>query len=522
METVLKGQTIEEMNHFLGNHGSNSRLFHSNQEAISQWMMALMPGEVEADNIPLEWIEEMLQHDRKLRPTARSLVNTVATSSCLSDPQVSFMGLCCMDDDEVENAIHTEENTPLGDMTSDGLSGSDHDASSWAEVDQAQTRAYFSPGITTSPRLISFSVARKGHTEKTKPTRNRAVRLMPQNKDKTTNARNVKVKLYRPIPGETPYQNHLHPTPEECKIVTELLTQADAHIIPSNIFPTPSATTPESGEVQPVLDAVIRTILSAHTSRTNYFRAYQGLIDRFGVLEGNIGKGSVNWNNVRNAEIKEVFDVIRCGGLATNKSKSIMETLELVHRKNLARQKVLQNGAELEDRSLSSQNRTPGEKADEFASAGDHGLSLEYLHELSSENALNELMRFPGIGLNSASIVLLWCLQRPVFPIDTHAFRLCKWLNWVPENANLATTYLHCEARVPNELKRPLAELFTKHGMNCPRCRTSSREGSKGWEKGCPIEHLVKRTDKDKGADSMNKGKRKSEAEPKAGKRRTD
>jgi hypothetical protein len=61
METVLKGRTIEEMNNFLSDHGSNSRLFHSDSNAVSQWTTALRPDEVEADNTPLEWIQEMLQ-----------------------------------------------------------------------------------------------------------------------------------------------------------------------------------------------------------------------------------------------------------------------------------------------------------------------------------------------------------------------------------------------------------------------------------------------------------------------------
>jgi endonuclease III len=337
--------------------------------------------------------------------------------------------------------------------------------------------------------------------------------VKPQ-KGKSIKAKNSKANPYRLTPGETPYPNHL----------VELLSHADGHITPLVIFPTPPAMVPGSEEVLPVLDALIRTRLSANTSRTNYLRAFQGLTDSFGVLEDGIGKGGVNWNNVRNANIQEVFDAIKSGGLAATKSKDIKEILEIVYQENLARRNAHKRAAELKDQSLTSastQSKTLEQNADKIVSAGNRVLSLEYLHELSSEDALNELTRFPGIGLNSASIVLLFCLKRPTFPVDTHAFRLCRWLNWVPENASPKTTYMHCEVRVPSELKRPLVEVLVKHGMNCPRCKSTTGEGSKGWEKDCPIEHLVKRTGQSMGADTKNRGKEKNKAERGKEKKRT-
>src|SRR5262249_28933033 len=153
---------------------------------------------------------------------------------------------------------------------------------------------------------------------------------------------------------------------------------------------------------------------------------------------------------------------------------------------------------------MDTQGRTTEENADKSTSAEDHGLSLEHLHALSSEDALNELIKFPGIGLNSASIIVLFCLRRPAFPVDVHAFRLSRWLNWVPDGANRITSCIHLEARVPNELKRPLVEMLIKHGMSCPRCRTSSRKPSESQERNCPIEHLVERTGKNTGAAAMN------------------
>jgi hypothetical protein len=146
------------------------------------------------------------------------------------------------------------------------------------------------------------------------------------------------------------------------------------------------------------------------------------------------------------------------------------------------------------------------------------------LHLLSNDDAFAHLTSYPGIGPKTASCVLLFCLQRPSFAVDTHVFRLCQWLNWVPppgDERGLApgakgpfkgptrnSTYAHCEVRVPDHLKYPLHQLLIKHGKSCPRCRAITGESSEGWEKGCPIDHLVQRTGERKGGgDSPTKAK---------------
>ncbi|KAG9584116.1 DNA glycosylase, partial [Aureobasidium melanogenum] len=128
------------------------------------------------------------------------------------------------------------------------------------------------------------------------------------------------------------------------------------------------------------------------------------------------------------------------------------------------------------------------------------------LHLLSNEDAFARLVKFPGIGPKTASCVLLFCLQRPSFAVDTHVFRLCQYLAWVPKEVqkgqppvNRETTFAHCEARVPDDLKYPLHQLLIKHGKECPRCRAATSTNSERWEEGCPIEHLVTRHGAKKG-----------------------
>lgn len=322
----------------------------------------------------------------------------------------------------------------------------------------------------------------------------------------------AKANPYGLTPGETPYPDWPHPTPEECQVVNDLLAKVHGEVKAPAKVPAPSTTVSGCGEVPSILDALIRTLLSAATTGTNSSRAFKGLVDKFGILQEGIGKGSVDWDRVRRADIKEVFGAIKSGGLADTKSKRIKEILDMVYHENLARREALLKSEETNGAPgpPGAEGESKAEKQKEISRAEQHVLSLDHLHVLSSDDALNALIKYPGIGPKTASCVLLFCMQRPSFAVDTHVFRLCKWLNWIPDKATRNTAYSHCEVRVPDHLKYPLHQLLIRHGKTCPRCRAATREGNEDWDKGCPIDHLVKRTGKEKrtrDAQSKNAGK---------------
>ena len=317
---------------------------------------------------------------------------------------------------------------------------------------------------------------------------------------------------YGMVPGTTPYPEWPHPTPEECEEVTRLLSTVHGEVKAPEVVPPPSLEVTGCGEVPSVLDALIRTLLSAATSGTNSKRAFQGLVKRFGILEEGIGKGSVDWNKVRLAETKDVFEAIKSGGLADNKSKYMKAILQMVWEENQAMYAKHTANAVSE---LGSSKETLEEKEINLEKAENDVLSLDHYHSLSAEEAFKELTKFPGIGAKTASCVILFCLQRPSFAVDTHVFRFCQWLGWVPPSGHPAllapgkkgkpgkpgrdTTFAHCEVRIPDHLKYPLHQLFIKHGKTCPRCRANTGETYKDWEKGCVIDHLVNRTGVRKG-----------------------
>jgi DNA-(apurinic or apyrimidinic site) lyase len=321
-----------------------------------------------------------------------------------------------------------------------------------------------------------------------------------ETKLQTIPGRKPKKNTYGLTPGVSPFPELTRPTSEECEEVNRLLSSIHGEVVAPTTIPEPSLTVTGCGEVPSVLDALIRTLLSGATTGKNSARAFNGLVQRFGILSEGIGKGSVNWEAVRQATVKDVFEAIKSGGLADIKSKNLKAILDIVHEDNQARRNVFLD-AESKDHTVPKlvPDKAEKDKEYEIACADQNFLSLNHLHNLSTEEAMTNLIKYPGIGPKTAACVVLFCLQRPCFAVDTHIFRLCRWLGWVPAKANEVTAFSHLEVRIPDHLKYSLHSLFIRHGKSCPRCRAITGESSDGWEDGCVIDHLVTRTGKRKG-----------------------
>ncbi|KAK0924530.1 hypothetical protein LTS16_018842 [Friedmanniomyces endolithicus] len=328
---------------------------------------------------------------------------------------------------------------------------------------------------------------------------------------KATPKKTPKKANYGLTPGMSPYPEYLRPTAEECREVTRLLEKVHGKVTSPKAIPPPSLDVSGCGEVPSVLDALIRTRLSANTTNKNSSTAFQGLVKRFGTLSEGIGKGSVDWDAVRRAPQKQVFLAIERGGLADRKSRDIQAILQIAYDEGQERTATLASTGEVADGDGEHQ---AGKDAG-IEKATQNVLSLDHLHALSTNDAIEKMLTLPGIGPKTASCVALFCLQRPSFAVDTHVFRLCQYLGWVPKTTkkgqpkvDRSTTYSHCDVRIPDEFKYPLHQLLIKHGKVCPRCRAITWQSSAGWEEGCPIEHLVKRHGAKKGGVSVKERKK--------------
>ncbi|KAK0110397.1 hypothetical protein ONS96_002010 [Cadophora gregata f. sp. sojae] len=306
-----------------------------------------------------------------------------------------------------------------------------------------------------------------------------------------------KAKKYHFTPGSTPYPDHNMPTPEACEEVNRILSKAHGKVEAPKIIATPSMKVAGCGEVPDLLDALIRTRLSATTSSTNANRALEGLQKAYGLQTSGPGKGSINWDAVRRSDIPSITEAIKRGGHQNVKSVDIKSILDTVYEQNVARLEFLRHGAKSEDPENAVREQEPASeemRKDEIALLERNMLSLDRITRMKPFEAMEEMMKFKGIGVKTSSCVLLFCMKVPSFAVDTHVWRHCRWLGWVPEKANRDQTYSHCEVRVPDHLKYSLHQLLILHGKRCYRCRSNTSWGTKKWEETvCPIEHLVDR-----------------------------
>lgn len=257
----------------------------------------------------------------------------------------------------------------------------------------------------------------------------------PKNRSKketTKSPPKKKDKLKYP-PGTTPYPELEHPTPEECIEVAALLTAAHGPAIRPETVPKPDNSVSGCGEVPSVIDALARTVLSANTSNTNSSRAFKGLVDVFGIIphepeiklgdeevvgeDGDakikmarkIGEGSVDWDNVRRAPMKDLVEAIKTGGMAVTKAKHIKNILDVAWEEGRALKKVKQEeGIEMKDN---------GHETKEDSEEEQGGVSLEYVRDMGDDEVMAKLMSFDGVGCKTASCVALFCNSTNFLPL---------------------------------------------------------------------------------------------------------
>ena len=161
---------------------------------------------------------------------------------------------------------------------------------------------------------------------------------------------------------------------------------------------------PERSHMDAVSELVC-TILSQNTNDNNRDRAYTALRARFPT-----------WEQVRDAPTRQVITAIRPAGLANQKGPRI--------------QKVLRRITEL-DR------------------AG--RINLDFLADRPVEEAKQWLMSLNGVGPKTAAIVLLFSLNRPAFPVDTHIHRVTTRLGLIPKGTSAEKAHNVLEVLVPPE-----------------------------------------------------------------------
>ncbi|KAF7952260.1 uncharacterized protein EAE97_001757 [Botrytis byssoidea] len=351
-------------------------------------------------------------------------------------------------------------------------------------------------GDSLNPNLLE-DIKEEEPKKKRSPRKKMAVDVSAEIDGSPAKPAKVKKKSYGIVFGETPFPDHVSPTAQEAETVNSLLTALHGEVKPPDSVPAPSETVTGCGEVPDVLDATMRTLLSAATTAGNANKSMAGLKAEYGLRTSGKGAGSVSWEAVLASSQEDVEEAIRSGGLAKVKAGYIKAILQVVFDKNtkLLESLLKEIDTDVPVPFVGKVLETREQKEAEIKSLRENMLSLDYVHSLDKPAAMRVLMDLPGIGVKTAACVALFCLGRPSFAVDTHVWRHCTWLGWVPEKASRDQTFSHCEVRIPDHLKYSLHQLFLRHGKTCGRCRAATTEGSVDWESTvCPIEHLVNRT----------------------------
>jgi endonuclease-3 len=175
---------------------------------------------------------------------------------------------------------------------------------------------------------------------------------------------------------------------------------------------------------------LVLTILSQNTTDANRDRAFADLNARFPTFP-----------LLAAASPEAGEEAIRVGGLARAKAKAILSALSRIHRER-----------------------------------GEY--SIDFLSGMPLPEAREYLTSFPGVGVKTANVVLLFSFGKEAFPVDTHILRVTKRLGLVPPSADLSRAALLLEPHVPPGEPMPFHRNLIRLGKEtcrpreplCPEC----------------------------------------------------
>jgi endonuclease-3 len=131
------------------------------------------------------------------------------------------------------------------------------------------------------------------------------------------------------------------------------------------------------------LDTLVETILSQNTTDANSHKAFRAL-----------KRAYPRWEEVLGERPDKIARIIKSGGLSKIKAARILGALEFIRRER-------------------------------------GRLDLDFLRSMAPKEAETWLGQIKGVGPKTRSIVLLFSLGMPSFPVDTHIHRVTKRLGLI-------------------------------------------------------------------------------------------
>ena len=167
---------------------------------------------------------------------------------------------------------------------------------------------------------------------------------------------------------------------------------------------------------QDPLDGLILTLLSQNTNDKNRDKAFDKLKSEYPA-----------WEKAAEAPIERIVDLIRIAGLGDTKAARMKQILAILK--------------------------------DKFGS-----YSINELKGWDPHKAREFLVSLPGVGVKTAACVLVFDLEMPAFPVDTHVARISRRLGWVPEKMAPDKIQEYLEGTLPPKRFRGAHLNIIQHG----------------------------------------------------------
>ena len=163
-------------------------------------------------------------------------------------------------------------------------------------------------------------------------------------------------------------------------------------------------------------DELVLTVLSQNTTDVNSARSFATLKRRFPDL-----------SELAQCRPAAIAAAIRGGGLADVKARYLRDITRRV-----------------------------------LAEGGD--LSLSFLRRQDDAAVERWLTALPGVGPKTARVVMLFSLERDVFPVDTHILRLTRRLGFIPARASARRAHVFWDGACPPGRALSLHVNLIRHG----------------------------------------------------------
>ena len=182
----------------------------------------------------------------------------------------------------------------------------------------------------------------------------------------------------------------------------------------------------QRNRLDPISELVL-TIISQNTADTNSRPAFEALREAF-----------PDWYQLAEVNPEEIANAIHAGGLEHIKANRIKLVLKEILR---------QRGQ----------------------------LDLNFLKRMPLDEAKAWLKQLPGVGPKTAACVLLFSLDMPALPVDTHVYRVARRLGLVSAKASVESAHDILESLVPAKDVLRFHLLLVEHGRRqctarCPDC----------------------------------------------------